>query len=58
MACLQVYLQENMYFGDRLGDTHILARQGSQAETRVYLQISRRFCCRRHGIVTTDSLFD
>ena len=40
-----------MYFGDRLGDNHSLARQGLQADTTVYRQISRYFCFRRHSNV-------
>ncbi|CAM2184581.1 hypothetical protein BLAT2472_70291 [Burkholderia latens] len=50
-ACLQLYLQENVYFGDRLGDNHSLTRQGLQADTTVYLQISKYFCFRRHSNV-------
>lgn len=50
-AYLQRYLQENVYFGDRLGDNHRLTRQGLQADTTVYLQISKYFCFRRHSNV-------
>lgn len=50
-ACLQYCLQENVYFGDRLGDSRSLTRQGSQAETIAYLQISRYFLFWRHGNV-------
>lgn len=50
-AYLQRYLQEKVSFGDRFGDNQILTRQGSRAQTHVYLQISRYFCFRRHSNV-------
>lgn len=52
---LQHSLQEYVYFGDRLGDKHSLARQGSQADTTAYLQISRYFCFRRHSNAPHDT---